>query len=187
LLSRFKLQGLHSLKLLSASWLGSEGVVSLQRATRLTCLSLCVRGALHVEPSELGLALSRMSKLQALSLGGQPLPATACFEAIGRLTGLTSLSWWAQATNADVAACLGLSELCVLKILRGAPSRPAPLHDHITRETLFALAKLPELTNLEVTERFVGHPIALELGIYALLGRERHKKGWLRFKLNFRW
>jgi hypothetical protein len=183
-LSRLNLEGLQSLELGSASRLGSEGLGILGRATGLTKLRLRFGRGAFTEPLELGSAFFRMAKLLALSLEACPLPASSCFGAMGLLTGLTSLTWsGAHVTNDDMDACLGLTQLRVLRI---TPTHPAPFHSRITYDTLVALAQLPELTTLEVSERFASHRAALMERIHALVKTQRHDKGWPPLNLDLK-
>jgi hypothetical protein len=171
-LSKFNMEGLRSLTLGVQCEMGADEAAILGRATGLTHLSYPYRGV--GEPA-LGLALSRMVKLQSLTLEGF-LPATSCFQAIGLLTALTKLEWkGGQVTNADLLVCLGLRTLRVLSII---PRRPARFHDRVTSETILALAKLPELTRIEVQEKFGNTLASLKRDIHAMLPAERHEKGW---------
>ncbi len=175
-LFRFNLERLQSLTVWCASKLEPDLVAMLRRATGLTRLDLTsFCSDVPLQPLQLGLALSCMSKLEALSLEANSLPAMSCFQAIELLTDLTSLTWGGgRVTNAQFRACLGLTKLRLLSIM---PRRPARF-DNIARDTLFALAKLPVLTSLEVSERLGSHCPTLMNDIDLLLGPERHAKGW---------
>jgi hypothetical protein len=163
--------------------LGPEGVAALGRATGLTRLQVSyhVRGA-GVVPGEVGIALSRMSRLCALVLRSGEVPAPSCMKAISLLTDLTSLSWNGQhVTNADVQAWLGLKKLRSLRI---EPQSAAPSEsDRITADTFFALAGLPELRILSMREKFGSHPFDLTDEVRTLVNAERHKKGWPSLEL----
>ncbi len=117
----FNLEGLESLTLTSSRDLYADGVTILGRATSLTELGLRYGewAPSHV-PVEVGLALSRMSRLQALSFeDASSSSATSCFKAIGLLTGLTSLMWdGSYIANTELKACLGLKKLRFLRIPR---------------------------------------------------------------------
>ncbi len=153
----FRIEGLRDLNLDCMRELGSDGVAALGRATGLTHLRLSyyIRGAC-VAPGEVGIALSLMSRLRALSLDSGEVPAPSCVKAIGLLTDLTSLKWAGKyLTNADVQAWLGLRKLRVLSITsqHGAPS------DHrISADTFFVLVKLSELRHLSIRENFGSSP-----------------------------
>ncbi len=186
-LSTVNLEGLLDLSLeCSTSELGRAGVLVFARATGLTHLKLWDKGEdVPAEPVPLGQVLSRMSDLRALSLRATWSCTTSCFEAIGLLASLTLLTWEGKfVTNADVGACLGLSQLRRLSI-RGTD--PAPFH-RITRQMLVAVAQLPELSTLFLGASFRIRPNILtsetKWGLevtdagYALINAKRHAKGW---------
>jgi hypothetical protein len=183
-LSKFNMEGLHRLRLVSCSNLDPDVVAVLGRATGVTELYLThgARVAGHV-PLEVGPALSRMSQLQELYLDEEThRPPTSCFKAIGLLTALTRLSWkgWA-ATNADVEACLGLKELRFLSIEPGNPA----YDERVTRDTLLAVAELPELTRFITKDYSMdgGYPLMLEMRARATA--QRHAKGWPSVEVYF--
>ncbi len=185
-LSRFNLEGLRELRLWCPSRLSPAGVVALGRATGLTRLKISLRhGDVPVtrlaKQKELGLALSRFSRLVGLSLEAGSYPAKSCFKAIGRLTALTSLDWiGTRCTNADVGALLSLRRLHALSITpwRSAGSK------RIAPETLFGLAALPELRSLKLSEEFGGVQVKMMNDIHVMLRAQRHARGWPPLDLN---
>jgi hypothetical protein len=181
LLRGVKIEGLRELCLGRMHELGRDVVEALQRATGLTHLRLSFTKRGHaVWPGQVGLALMQMSQLRALSLESSVLPARTCVKAIGLLTELTSLKWVGKyVTNADVRAWLGLRKLRVLSILS---QNPAP-YDCITADTFFALARLPELRELNMREKFGSCPFGLTDEVRTQVNGERHSKGWAALHL----
>ncbi len=176
-LSGFQTEGLQDLSLERMHELGPEGVVALGRATGLTHLQLSYhkRGA-AVWPGQVGLALMQMSRLRALSraLESSELPARTCVKAIGLLRQLTSLKWAGKyVTNVDVQTSLGLRKLRVLSILSQIPEP----YDPIGADTVFALARLPELRKLSMKGKFGSRPFGLTDEVQTLVNGERHNKG----------
>jgi hypothetical protein len=154
--------------------LNPEIVSVLQHATALTRLYFtCRKGSLNKEEAYLGSALSCMPRLQSLHLDRVPGRGKSCFEAIGLLTGLTSLIWeGAIVTDADVAACAGLRKLRELSLV---PRSEAPL---IRFETFCAIAELVELSKLRLGV-FMRIPTTYcSDDIMAVLNAEKHSRGW---------
>jgi hypothetical protein len=151
-----------------------------------------------------------MSSLQALSLENYESSVPPCTEAIRLLTGLTSLTWGAKYVNNDVLeACLCLKRLRTLSLM---PSSPA-VFDRISPESFFAVAKMPQLSTLDMTEMFGTeppfgmpdqdrvmfdayrqsygwplfgsrrHPFGLTDELKAMLDAERHSRGWPPLRL----
>jgi hypothetical protein len=176
------MEGLQSLTLKCMHELGREGISALRRATGLTHLRLSCHELIWgfgvqdsgVRPEELGLALSGMSRLQALRLDVNVCPSTSCYSAIGLLTALTSLEVGrGYVTNADVEACLNLKKLRVVSFW------PWPHGScDVTPETLVAMAKLPELTKLHVNLCCSSQRVSLKNEILAVIRPARHAKGW---------
>jgi hypothetical protein len=116
--------------------------------------------------------------MQVLSLSATEAAAPSCIEAIRCLTGLTSLTWSGEhVTNTLLEACLCLKKLRVLSLTPRVPASS----DRITPDMFFALAKLPELSKLELTEMFgiepsLGFQLPDEVLAAANLGR--HSVGW---------
>jgi hypothetical protein len=190
-LSKVNMEGLKALTLDGGMRdVGSEGVAFLGRATGLTHLKLEEWSKdVRERPVELGQALSRMSNLQALFLRATWSSTASCFEGIRLLTSLTNLEWEGEyVTNADVEACVGLRRLCMLSIW---PNTPAP-YDCTTMETVFAVAKLPELRQFYLGGGVQSHPfiaanderhgtwrgLKLTDDGKALINGERHTRGW---------
>jgi hypothetical protein len=181
-LSKFNIEGLQSLILVGLPVQPQDMMATLQRGTGLTQLTLRYFGGtdLH-EALEFGLALQCMPKLQALSLEAGSLVATSCFQAIGLLTGLTSLMWEGdQLTNTSLETCLGLRQLRVLTLFFPYPTCPERRagFDPIILETLVALARLPHMKTLKLTEKDCSPQTTLMDDIHALLYADRHDKGW---------
>jgi hypothetical protein len=154
--------------------LDPEVVSVLQQATELTRLYFTYRkGSGNKEEAQLGSALTCMRKLQSSHLEGVPGGGQSCFEAIGLLTGLTSLIWKGEfVTDADVAACAGLRKLRVLSLV---PRSKAPL---IRFKTFCAVAKLVELSKLRLGVLMRIPTTYWSDDIMAVLNAERHSRGW---------
>jgi hypothetical protein len=179
--SGFKLEELQSLTLSGAYELDPQGVANLARATRLTHLGLCSKDDSHV-PNDIFPALSRMSRLQSLSLEVPKLQATPCFETMKHLTALTRLQWvGGPLTNVDVQVCLGLRELRELGLFPVG----RPPGDGVTVATFVALAKLPGLTKLEVKGNLGSEPFHEYVeGPHVGLNEAREARGWPAIELD---
>jgi hypothetical protein len=105
-----------------------------------------------VDAAPLFVALSQMSRLLSLTLAPGPLHHTvraSCFEAIGLLTGLTSLYVSGSCvTDADVAACAGLRKLRRLTLLPNNFSPWGP----VSLDAFLDVAMLPELSKLRMSK-----------------------------------
>jgi hypothetical protein len=190
-LSKVNMEGLKALTLHGRMGaFGSEVVAFLGRPTGLTHLKVWDRATVVPDkPVELEQALSRMSALEALSLRATWSSTASCFEAIRLLTSLTNLEWEGEyVTNADVGVCSCPQKLGVLRI---GPDGPAP-SDCTTPETVFAVAKLPELRSLILGQGFQGLPSSVideKQGFRltdegkALIDGERHARGWPALRL----
>jgi hypothetical protein len=154
-LPRVTMEGLQALALFRADHLTQNGLLALGRATGLIRLTITCGWVFQTfESFEVGFVaqdlcriVSGLSRLQALNITTEGLPGISCCNFVGPLTSLTGLSWFGDCImDADVAACLGLRKLRVLKL--GA-KEPAP-SGCVSREAYLELAKLPELYHFEL-------------------------------------
>jgi hypothetical protein len=154
-LPRVTMEGLQVLALVSADHLTQDGLLALGRAPGLTRLTInCGWVFQTFEDFEVGFVsqdlcriVSGMSRLQALNITTRGLPGISCCNFVGPLTSLTGLSWFGDCImDADVASCLGLRKLRVLKLWA---KKPAP-SGCVSREAYLELAKLPDLYHFEL-------------------------------------
>jgi hypothetical protein len=188
-LSRGTLEGLQDVTLSEAGSLRQEGLCALGRVTGLTRLEISPAGGRFEDPGfvpgDLCRVISRMSRLQALSITTSGLPGISCSGFVGPLTGLTYLLWYGDSvTDADVAACLGLRRLRTLRFfidwrghpLAGAASGP------ISLDVVLELAKLPDLTLLHLPHIGSREPgVSLDHvvdEINPLLNSKSYSRGW---------
>jgi hypothetical protein len=138
---------LRDLTLTRAALLDDAGVYSLGNATGLTQLEIHLAGEhWRFRPQGLLKPLSRMPRLKGLSLvGGEG--ELACSTIVRILPGLTKLQWAGRyVTDADLAACAAMTDLHVLSLSAEA------FHRAVASTAIIALAELPDLTKLELSE-----------------------------------
>ncbi len=154
-LPRVTMEGLQDLTLFRADHLTQNGLLALGRATGL--VRLCISSGWAFQTFEqfgfvaqdLCRIISGMSRVQALNITTRGLPGMSCCEFVGSLTLLTRFTWRGdRITHADVAACLCLRKLRVLKLWA---TDPAP--SGCVCEAYLELAKLPELYQFEFNGR----------------------------------
>jgi hypothetical protein len=189
LLRRIDLAGLKDLRLEQWRPLSAGDLSVLQQATGLTRVRVCYDHGKNpgvvfpsVQASMLSGALLSMSALQSLDLAPGTLCGGSCFQAIGRLTGLTKLKWVGGCvTRADVAQVLRLTKLRALMLYPELPSPDlAP-----ARDWLLALAKLPELRRLLLATGMGLSNDDITDSIAALINAPRHIRGWAPLHLEF--
>jgi hypothetical protein len=183
-LQRMNIEGLQDLTLLEAHRWGPEVASVLHRATRLEHLHFTwsYRGGGRMEAGALVLALSQMSRLQSLLLAPGWLRYQSCFQAIGLLTGLTSLHYsGSDISPADVEECARLTKLRTLTLLPNDFSPCGP----ITSDEFLAVAMLPELKSLVLGKQlgFWGYPATHDFAQW--YNGPRHCKGWPPLELEF--
>jgi hypothetical protein len=180
---------LQELALLEEGQLGEACLSVLQWASGLRKLELdyasgiCDSRDSGVRPSRLCQGLSRMSRLQELSLGVDPHWVQSCFGAIGVLKVLTRLEWYGGLlTTADVLACTRLKRLRVLGLF------PHPDARRCVRFSAFlAVAMLPELTKLDMSSLTGISAYQLTDAINMRLNAELHSRGWPPLNLSLGW
>ncbi len=138
---------LRDLTLTRAALMDNGDVFRLGTATGLTQLEIHLAGERWgFRPGGLPRALSGMSRLKSLSLvGGEG--EVSCSRIVPSLPGLTKLRWAGRyVTTADLAACAALTGLGVLSLSAEHFHRP------VASSAIIALAELPDLTKLELSE-----------------------------------
>jgi hypothetical protein len=178
-LPRMTVEGLQDLSLESAFFLEDNEIRGLRQATGLARLEVIMKSGRSYYNRTRGLqeAISGMSRLQALSLhvGNAGI---SCLGSVRKLTGLTQLRWaGVHISNADVKACAHLKGLRELSLSADPYAKSAP-PCAITREAFEDLAKLPQLTKLELS-----HSLGIRVGLLtdedqARLNAGRHVRGW---------
>jgi hypothetical protein len=180
-LPRMVAEGLESLSLTKAFFLEDNEIRGLGQATGLTRLEVLMDSGIpyHTRPCLFHEAVSGMSRLQALSVHtGES--GISCPLVVVRLTGLTQLRWaGVHVSNADIAACARLKGLRELS-LSADPYTKTPPPAPITSNAFEALARLPQLTWLELSQSLGirAGPLSEEARARLPFNAGRHARGW---------